>query len=151
MEEIARPALFVPESKPTVDLLLELQRAGSHLAVVVDEYGGATGICTIEDILEEIVGEIEDEYDRGPSPIRAEGPGLWRVLARTPIAQVNLALKIALPEGEDYETLAGLLLDRLKRIPHEGESVRFEGVTVTVVTASERAIEEVRIRVGRRR
>jgi putative hemolysin len=149
--ELARPPLYVPESKPTVDLLVELQRAGQQLSVVVDEYGGATGICTIEDILEEIVGEIEDEYDRGPSPIRLEGPGLWRVLAKTSIAQVNETMKIALPEGEDYETIAGLILDKLKRIPREGETLRLGPVTITIIGASDRAIEEVRIRVGKAR
>jgi putative hemolysin len=149
VSELARPPIFVPESKPTVDLLVELQRAGQQLAVVVDEYGGATGICTVEDILEEIVGEIEDEYDKGPSPIRSEGPGVWRVLAKTSISQVNEALKIALPEGEDYETIAGLILDRLKRIPREGETLRLGLITVTVIGASDRAIEEVRIRVGK--
>jgi CBS domain containing-hemolysin-like protein len=147
--ELARPPIYVPEAKPTVDLLVELQRAGQQLSVVVDEYGGATGICTIEDILEEIVGEIEDEYDRGPSPIRMEGPGLWRVLAKTSIAQVNQVLKIQLPEGDDYETIAGLLLDRLKRIPREGETIRLGGATITIIGASDRAIEEVRIRVGK--
>jgi len=149
--EFARPPLYVPESKPTVDLLVELQRAGQQLSVVVDEYGGATGVCTIEDILEEIVGEIEDEYDRGPSPIRLEGPGLWRVLAKTSIAQVNESLKISLPEGEDYETIAGLVLDKLKRIPREGETLRLGPVTITIIGASDRAIEEVRIRVGKAR
>jgi putative hemolysin len=149
--ELMRPPIFVPESKPTVDLLLELQRAGQQLAVVVDEYGGATGICTIEDILEEIVGEIEDEYDRGPSPIRAEGPGLWRVQARTPVSKVNQTLGIELPEGEDYETVAGLLLDRLKRIPREGETLHLGPVTVTIVGASDRAVEEVRIRLGKKK
>ena len=149
VSDLARPPIFVPESKPTVDLLVELQRAGQQLAVVVDEYGGATGICTVEDILEEIVGEIEDEYDRGPSPIRLEGPGLWRVLAKTSIAQVNETMKISLPEGDDYETIAGLLLDRLKRIPREGETVRLGPITITIIGASDRAIEEVRIRVGK--
>jgi magnesium and cobalt exporter, CNNM family len=147
--DIAKPPIFVPESKPTVDLLVELQRAGQQLAVVVDEYGGATGICTVEDILEEIVGEIEDEYDRGPSPIRLEGPGLWRVLAKTSIAQLNETMKIKLPEGEDYETIAGLVLDKLKRIPREGETLRLGPVTITIIGASDRAIEEVRIRVGK--
>jgi putative hemolysin len=147
--DLARPPVYVPESKPTVDLLVELQRAGQQLAVVVDEYGGATGVCTVEDILEEIVGEIEDEYDRGPSPIRLEGPGIWRVLAKTSIAQVNLTMKIKLPEGEDYETIAGLILDRLKRIPREGETLRLGPVTITIIGATDRAIEEVRIRVGK--
>ena len=147
--DLARPPIYVPESKPTVDLLVELQRAGQQLAVVVDEYGGATGICTVEDILEEIVGEIEDEYDKGPSPIRLEGPGLWRVLAKTSIAQVNETMKISLPEGDDYETIAGLVLERLKRIPREGETVRLGPITITIIGATDRAIEEVRIRVGK--
>jgi CBS domain containing-hemolysin-like protein len=149
--DVARPPIYVPESKRTVDLLVELQRAGQQLAVVVDEYGGATGICAIEDILEEIVGEIEDEYDRGPSPIRQEGPGLFRVQARTSIAQVNQTLRTELPEGEDYESVAGLILDHLKRIPREGETLRVGGSVITVVGASDRAIEEVRIRVTKKR
>ncbi len=149
--DVARPPIYVPEAKPTADLLVELQRAGEHLSVVVDEYGGAVGICTIEDILEEIVGEIDDEYDRGPSTIRNEGPGLWRVQARTTIAKVNESLGVELPEGEDFESIAGLLLDRLKRIPKEGETIRIGEVTITILASNERAIEEVRIRVGRRR
>jgi CBS domain containing-hemolysin-like protein len=149
--ELMRAPIFVPESKPTADLLVELQRGGEQLAVVVDEYGGAVGICTIEDILEEIVGEIEDEYDRAPSTIRAEGPGLWRAEARTPIARVNQLLGVTLPEGEEYETLAGLLLERLKRIPREGETLREGEVTITILGASERAIEEVRLRVHRKK
>jgi len=149
--DIARPAIFVPESKPTADLLVELQQTKQHLAVVVDEYGGATGICTAEDILEEIVGEIDDEYDKGPSTIRAEGPGLWRVQARTKVALLNEQLKIELPEGEDYESLAGLILDKLKRIPREGEQLRLGDVTLTVVSSSDRAIEEVRLRVARKK
>jgi CBS domain containing-hemolysin-like protein len=149
--EIARPAVFVPESKPTVDLLLELKSGRNQLAVVVDEYGGATGIATIEDILEEIVGEIEDEYDVGPSPIRREGVGTWRVEAKTPVARVNEELKLTLPEHEDYESLAGLLLEELKRIPRPGDTVGFDGVTITVLTASDRAVGDVRIQTSKRK
>jgi CBS domain containing-hemolysin-like protein len=120
--------------------------------VVVDEYGGATGICTAEDILEEIVGEIDDEYDKGgPQMVRAEGPGLWRVLGRAKVQQLNSELKIALPEGDDYESLGGLILERLKRIPREGEQLRLGDVTLTVVATTDRAIEEVRIRVARKK
>ncbi len=151
VSDLARPAIFVPESKPTADLLVELQQSRQHLAVVVDEYGGATGICTVEDILEEIVGEIDDEYDKGPSTIRSEGPGLWRVQARTPVAQVNTACDVDLPEGEDYESLAGLILEKLKRIPREGEQLRLGDVTLTVVSTTDRAIDEVRLRVARKR
>jgi CBS domain containing-hemolysin-like protein len=149
--ELARPALYVPESRPTADLLAELQRSKMHIAVVVDEYGGATGICTSEDILEEIVGEIDDEYDKGPSTIRQEGPGLWRVLARTKVSELNTQLKIELPEGDDYESVAGLILDRIKRIPREGEQLKIGDVTLTVLATSDRAIEEIRVRVGRKR
>jgi CBS domain containing-hemolysin-like protein len=150
--DLARPAVFVPEAKPTADLLAELQTGKQHLAVVVDEYGGATGICTAEDILEEIVGEIDDEYDKGgPQIWRAEGPGLWRVLGRAKIAQLNGELKISLPEGDDYESLAGLILEKLKRIPREGEQLRLGDITLTVVATTDRAIEEVRIRVARKK
>ncbi|HZS41143.1 MAG TPA: hemolysin family protein [Polyangia bacterium] len=148
---IARAPIFVPRSQATVDLLVELQRARQGMAIVVDEYGGAVGIATIEDILEEIVGEIEDEHDTAPPPVRKEAEGVWRVSARTSVGEVNRLLRVELPEGEDYESVAGLVLDRLKHIPREGESVRFGNVLVKVTKASERAVEEVQIRLGRRR
>jgi CBS domain containing-hemolysin-like protein len=149
--QIARAPIFVPKSQAAVDLLVELQRARQGMAIVVDEYGGAVGIATVEDILEEIVGEIEDEHDVAPPAVRKEAEGVWRVNARTAIAEVNRLLRTELPEGEDYESIAGLVLDRLKHIPREGESVRFAQVLVKVTKASERAVEEVQIRVGRRR
>jgi CBS domain containing-hemolysin-like protein len=150
--DIARPPVFVPESKPVIDLLVELQGTGNQLAVVVDEYGGATGIVTIEDILEEIVGEIEDEYDVGPPPIRRERPGVWWVEARTPVARLNAELQLDLPENEEeYESISGLLLERMKRIPRIGESLRIGAVTITVAAASERAVDAVRIQSARKR
>jgi CBS domain containing-hemolysin-like protein len=148
--ELTKPCIYVPEGQAAVDLLVRLQRERQGVAIVVDEYGGATGIVTSEDILEEIVGEIEDEYDRAePSPIRQEAPQTWRVLGRTRIAQINQVTHAGLPEGDDYETIAGLLLDRLKRIPREGEVVKMGYATVTIVGASERAIEEIRLKVRR--
>jgi CBS domain containing-hemolysin-like protein len=143
--------IYVPENQPLVDVLVELQRARKGMAVVVDEYGGAVGVVTIEDILEEIVGEIEDEYDTAPTAIRREGEGLWRVRAHTPIHEVNRELKIELPEGEDYETVAGLVLHHVKHIPRAGESVRIGAVLLKVTEASERAVEEVQLRVAKRR
>lgn len=149
--EIARPATYVPENKPAAQLLIELQRSGDHLAVVVDEYGGAVGIVTVEDILEEIVGEIEDEYDEQPSPIRQERPGVWRLEARTSVERVNTELGLELPFSEDYETLAGLLLERFKRIPEPGESLAMGNVTIRVISASDRAVEEVQLLRRRRK
>jgi CBS domain containing-hemolysin-like protein len=148
---IARTPLFVPPSQPAVDLLVELQRARQGMAIVVDEYGGAVGIATIEDILEEIVGEIEDEHDVRPQAIRKEADGVWRIHARVSVSEVNRDLRLELPEGEDYESVAGLVLDRLKHIPREGESVRFGNVLIKVTRASERAVEEVQLRLGRRK
>lgn len=151
ISEVARAANYVPESKLAVDLLVELQGTGNQMAVVVDEYGGATGIVTVEDILEEIVGEIEDEYDRGPSPIRQEGPGVWRVEARTSVERLNEELGLELPENaEEYESVGGLILERLKRIPQRGESFRVGSVTIEVVGASDRSVEVVRIRAPKR-
>jgi CBS domain containing-hemolysin-like protein len=143
--ELATTPVFVPENKPAVDLLVELQGTGNQLAVVVDEYGGATGIVTIEDLLEVVVGEIEDEYDVEPSPIVAERPGVWRINGKTDVDRVNDELGLELPESDAYESLAGLILDRLKRIPEAGESIVVAGVTLRVLTASDRAIEEIQL------
>ena len=104
---LARAPIFVPTSQPAVDLLVELQRARQGMAIVVDEYGGAVGIATIEDILEEIVGEIEDEHDVAAQTIRKEADGVWRVSARMSVAEVNRELRLELPEGEDYEAWPG--------------------------------------------
>jgi putative hemolysin len=149
--ELMRPPIFAPESQPAVDLFRRMQREHQGMAVVVDEYGGTVGVVTIEDILEEIVGEIEDEYDRAePMPITTEAPGVWRVAARTPLSVVNGTVGLQLAEGEDYESLGGFVLDHLKRIPRVGEQFRVGGVTIEVTRASERAVEEVLVRTGKR-
>jgi CBS domain containing-hemolysin-like protein len=149
--EVAKPATFVPENKPADELLVELQRTGNQMAIVVDEYGGAVGIVSVEDILEEIVGEIDDEYDEGPPPIRQERPGVWRIEARTSVERINEELGLELPESDEYETVAGLMLERLKRIPEPGESLVVGPVTIRVVSASDRAVEEVQILRRRRK
>jgi CBS domain containing-hemolysin-like protein len=143
--DLAHPPLYVPETMKASDLLVQLQSEKQHLAIVVDEYGGAVGIVTIEDLLETIVGEIEDEYDTEASPIRAEGPNAWRVEARTSVARLNTQLELGLPESEDYETIAGLLIERMRRIPNRGEVVSIGALTVEVLEATDRAIEAVRI------
>ena len=147
---LARAATYVPESKPTVDLLVELQAAGAQMAVVVDEYGGAVGIVTMEDILEEIVGEIEDEHDT-PAPIRQERAGVWRVKGRTAVARINEELRLDLPESDEYESIAGLILDHVKRIPAAGEGLTVGGALIEIVSASDRAVDEVRVSRRRKR
>ncbi len=142
---VARPAVYVPERMKATELLVELQAHGQHLAVVVDEYGGAVGVVTVEDLLETIVGEIDDEYDDEPSPLRVERPGVWRVEAKTAVARINQELDLGLPESDDYETLAGLLIERFRRIPDAGEKLVVGGAELEIVAASDRAIELVRI------
>lgn len=142
---LAHPPTYVPQTMKASELLVQLQSEQQHLAIVVDEYGGAVGICTIEDMLEIIVGEIDDEYDTEPSPIKNEKPGMWRVEARTSVARINAELDLGLPESEDYETIAGLLIDKFRRIPDKGEVATFGGVSVEIVAATDRAIEAVRL------
>lgn len=142
---MAHPPIYVPETMRASELLRELQAEGQHLAIVVDEYGGAVGIVTIEDLLEIIVGDIDDEYDREPSPIKAERPGVWRVGARTSVTRINTELDLGLPESDDYETIGGLLIERFRRIPAIGEGVTVGAVHLEVVAATDRAIEAVRI------
>lgn len=142
---LSNPPIYVPETMRASELLRELQAEGQHLAIVVDEYGGAVGIVTIEDLLEIIVGDIDDEYDREPSPIKAEKPGVWRVAARTSVTRINAELDLDLPESDDYETVGGLLIERFRRIPAVGETVAVGGLTLEIAAATDRAIESVRI------
>jgi putative hemolysin len=142
---LAHPPIYVPQTMKASDLLVQLQSEQQHLAIVVDEYGGAVGICTIEDLLEIIVGDIDDEFDTEPAMIRVERPGVWRVEARTSVARVNAELDVGLPESEDYETVAGYLIEKLRHIPSKGETLGLPHVTLEVVAATDRAIETVRI------
>lgn len=145
LADLAHPPLYVPETMKASDLLVQLQAERQHLAIVVDEYGGAVGIVTIEDLLEIIVGEIEDEHDTDPSPIKTERPGVWRVEARTSIARLNAELGMTLPESDDYETVAGLLIEKFRHIPDKGETLTLGPLIIEVVAATDRAIEAVRI------
>jgi CBS domain containing-hemolysin-like protein len=142
---LAHPPIYVPQTMKASDLLVQLQSGQQHLAIVVDEYGGAVGICTIEDLLETIVGDIDDEYDTEPPAIRLERPGVWRALARTSVAQINAELDVGLPESENYETVAGLLIEKLRHIPARGEALTLPHASIEVVEATDRAIESVRI------
>jgi CBS domain containing-hemolysin-like protein len=139
-----RPVKYVPELKKIDRLLAEMQRDGSHLAVVVDEYGGAVGIVAIEDLLEEIVGEIADEFDQEVTPYRKLGEGHYLINGRTEIKALNEALHLQLPPG-DYETLAGFLIDQLGDLPRGGEKVQYRNLRFTVRAAEARVVKEVEL------
>ncbi|MGH7396421.1 MAG: hemolysin family protein [Candidatus Rokuibacteriota bacterium] len=144
LHSLMRPATYVPETKRVDELLREMQKNRVQLAVVVDEYGGAVGIVTVEDIVEEIVGEIRDEHDRTPDTVERLPDGSYRVAGRAGIDEVNEALDWDLPKG-DFETVAGLVLATLHRIPLVGEVFRVGRYAFTVLEADKRRILTVRI------
>ncbi len=149
-KELMREPLYAPESCPALDLLVRLERAHQGMAIIVDEYGGAVGLVTVEDLLEQVVGEIEDEYDEEPPALSRQRDGSYRVQARIAVEQLNRELKLDLPESDDYESLGGLLLERLKRIPRPGEVVQIGTVAFEIAIASERRVEEVILRPDRK-
>jgi CBS domain containing-hemolysin-like protein len=146
VRKLMRPRLFVPENKRVDEVLKQFQREKTHMAVVVDEYGGTSGIVTIEDILEEIVGEIQDEFDEEESPIQKTGHETWVVDATIDPEDLEGELGFEWPwEKEEFDSLAGFLLDRLGDLPKPGEVVESEGLKFTILEADERRIHKVRL------
>jgi CBS domain containing-hemolysin-like protein len=141
---VARPALFVPESLPVDRLLRQLQADRRVLAIVQDEYGGTAGLVTVEDILEEIVGPIRDEYDEEEPEVRVLGESEWSFAATVNLHEVDNYVDSDLPEDE-YDTLAGLLLDVAQRIPQEGETFTFERIEMTVERMDGSRIDRIRV------
>ena len=144
LRELVRPAVFVPEQKKVAELLREMQQDKFHMAVVVDEYGGTAGLVTLEDLLEEIVGEIVDEYDVEAPKVERLPDGGLRVAGGTPIDEVNELLEIELPET-DWDTVGGLIFNLLGHVPVEGESVEFQGFEFRAERVVGRRILIVRI------
>ncbi len=140
----ASEAFYVPEHKP-INELLEEMKAGTSMAVVVDEYGGAVGIVTLEDILEEIVGEIEDEHDKGESLWTRTGANEYLVSPGISVERVNEDIGVSIPESKEYETLGGFLLSRFGHIPLEGDTLEACGAIFTVKSATSRSIQKVKI------
>jgi magnesium and cobalt exporter, CNNM family len=130
VESVMRPATFVPESKPVDALLRDMQAKQIHLAIVIDEYGGTAGLVTIEDILEEIVGEITDEYDQEQPTVAGLAPGRARVTARLPVTDLEELFGVSI-EAEDVETVGGLLAYALGRVPIAGSVATVAGLTLT--------------------
>jgi CBS domain containing-hemolysin-like protein len=152
LREILRPAIFVPETKTVRELLAELLKSRVHIAVVADEYGGTAGLVTMEDIVEEVFGDIQDEYeeveDETPA-VQVQGDGRSaEVDARASIGDANAALRalgIELPESEEYDTVGGFVMTTLGRIPGAGETLTHGRVRVTVVEAAPTRVSRVRV------
>jgi putative hemolysin len=145
LQDIIRPAYFVPESKKISQLLREFQQKKAHLAIVIDEFGGTEGIITMEDIIEEIVGEIHDEYDEVSKSIEQARDGSVTVDARVSVGDFNLQFKAQLPEAPEYETLAGFIQKELGRMPDVGDTVTYQALTLTVQSKTARRIRTVRV------
>jgi putative hemolysin len=142
---LIRPAVFVPETKRVSDLLKEFQRKQVQMAIVVDEYGGTAGLATLEDLIEEIVGEIRDEYDVETEPVVEEGNGSWIFSAKASIDEVRDRLGVQV-EPEGFETVGGYVLTRVGRVPAVGETFELDGLLVEVLEAERRRIHKVRFR-----
>jgi magnesium and cobalt transporter len=141
VREMLRPAVFIPESKPLNVLLKEFRKNRNHIAIVVDEYGGVAGLVTIEDVLEQIVGDIEDEYDfdEAEDNIVQEKSGAFRVKATTEIRDFNEKFGTAFSD-EEFDTIGGIVLRRFGRVPKRGEQVTMDGLTFHVLRADSRRL-----------
>lgn len=145
LQDIIRPVMFVPESKQVSQLLREFQQRKAHLAVVVDEFGGTEGIITMEDIVEEIVGEIHDEYDEDRKSAERSTDGSLVVDAHLSINDFNKQFSAQIPETADYETLAGFLQKLTGRLPDLNEEIKYADLTFVIIGKTARRIRQVKI------
>ncbi len=146
LHDILHPAYFVPETKSVSHLLREFQKRRIHVAIVIDEFGGTAGMVTLEDILEELVGDIMDEYDEEVPQFQTVKQDEFIVNAKTPITEINELLPAPLPESERYETLGGLLNVLFGKIPEEHAVIIHAGYECTILKTSKRSVETVRLR-----
>jgi CBS domain containing-hemolysin-like protein len=147
LAELLRKPLFVPESKAVDDLLQVFQQSRTHIAIVLDEYGGVSGLVTIEDVLEEIVGEIEDEYDsHAEQDIRKIDDDVCEALGRAHVDQINAEMDFDLPEEENFDTIGGFVFAEFGRVPSAGEALNWrDSVQITVLEATRRRVGRVRL------
>jgi CBS domain containing-hemolysin-like protein len=145
--EMLRKPLFVPDTKPVDDLLNLFQKSRTHIAVVLDEYGGVSGLVTIEDVLEEIVGEIEDEYDeKSEDEIRKIDDDTCVAVGRAHVDDINSVMAFDLPENDDFDTIGGFVFAEFGRVPAVGESITWQdSVRLTVLEATRRRVNRVRL------
>jgi CBS domain containing-hemolysin-like protein len=146
IQDLVRPGYFVPESTQISRLMRELQGRRLHMAIVVDEFGGTAGIVTMEDILEEIVGEIHDEYDEVLKDVEQTADGTFLVNARMSIKDFNDRFQAGIPLADEYETIGGLVQKVSGRIPEVGEEVAASGFSFTVIKKSQRRIRIVKVK-----
>jgi len=145
LESFLRPAVFIPESKRLNTLLAEFRESRSHMAIVVDEYGGVSGLATIEDVLEQIVGEIDDELDpEEASSIQPQDAGRYSVLALTRIDEFNEFFNTRLSDA-DYDTVGGLVMHQLGRLPRRGETLEFAGLRFKVLRGDRRRLHTLEV------
>ncbi len=145
IHKILRKCFFVPETMKISTLLQEFKKRKIHLAIVVDEYGGTSGLVTFEDIIEELVGEIQDEYDMEEKQVKPLGSGKYLVDARISIFDINETLKMDLPEADDYETLGGFLISRIGHLPSTGTKFKYNTYLFTVKDATEKSLLKVEV------
>jgi putative hemolysin len=148
VREFMRPAAFVPETNRVADVLREFQQKRLQAAIVVDEYGGTAGLVTVEDVVEELVGEIRDEYDVEVEPIVHEADGAFVFSAKVAIDDMTERLGVEI-EGDGFETVGGFVLSRMGRVPSVGETFSTDGLDVEVLEAERRRIHRVRVRATR--
>ena len=148
LRDVMREPFFVPETKGVRSLLREFRQRRAQIAVVLDEYGGVTGLVTLEDIMEEIVGEIEDEFDQEDHESRVVpvGPGAFDVDARLPVDEANELLKIALPEDDSYDTLGGFVMERFASVPRKGQELRYNGILIRVLDSDNQHVRRVLVK-----
>jgi CBS domain containing-hemolysin-like protein len=144
LEDLLRPAYVVPETKDLASLLQEFRRTNNHFAIVVDEYGAMAGICTLEDLIEEIVGEIEDEFDVPEQSIEQVDDDTWRLDGRFPIDEFNERFGTDLPD-EDFHTVAGFVFGQLGRAPEPGDDVPYDGIRFDVLEVEGNRIERIAV------
>jgi CBS domain containing-hemolysin-like protein len=144
LASLLRPAMFVPETKRVSELMREMQAKQNHMAIVIDEYGGTAGLVTLEDLIEELVGEIVDEFDVEDPLLEPLPNGDWRVNARMPLDEVNELLNLELPEG-DWDTIGGLVFNLLGHVPSEGEAIEVSSHRLRAERVQGRRIGRIRI------
>jgi CBS domain containing-hemolysin-like protein len=145
IDALIRPVAFVPESMPVADLLREFQKVKTKMAIVVDEHGGVSGLVTLEDVVEEIVGEIQDEYDTEEAQIVENGPLDFTVSGATEVEELEELFDTELAD-DDFITVGGLVTRHLGRLPHKGESLTVKGLVLEILDVDQKKLKKARIR-----